>query len=449
MGMSLSQRLRGFRILVPLKSRDFRLLFFGQSVSLFGDQFYLVALPLLVLDLAGSGVALGAVLMVGGISRALFDLVGGALSDRISQRAILFSSNLARALVTVMITVIAFAGLARLWHLYLLSLSFGIVDAFFFPAFLAVIPRLVDRDQLNAGNALMRGTARFMGGIGPAAAGLVITGVTASAIPGAHQSASTPAGGGGRFAVAFAIDTATFIFAAITVWLMREGRTTEVAADSKGSQVPHARGLKGLLTSIREGLAYAWRDPLIRSLLLVITVIEFSFIGPSTVGLALLARTRFAAGEPESQGAGAYASMLSAFGFGMLVGMLAAGSIRTPRRKGSVIIGLMVVLGCGMAVLGLMPNLWSACATVWMIGVGGGLSNIMLLAWLQSRTEARMLGRVLSLVMFGASVVEPLSYALAGVVGDVSLKTLFLSSGAITLAAAAVSLGNRAILVSD
>src|SRR5215468_3348182 len=201
--MSLSDAISRIRILLPLKSRDFRLLFFGQGVSLFGDQFYLVALPLLTLELTGSGVALGTVLMVGGISRAAFDLVGGALTDRASNRTILLISNLVRALVTALITTIAFFRIAELWHLYVLSVVFGVVDAFFFPAFLSMIPKLIESDQLNAGNALMRGTARLMGGIGPAAAGLVITGFSVATQSRASSVSSHSPADGRKFATAF------------------------------------------------------------------------------------------------------------------------------------------------------------------------------------------------------------------------------------------------------
>jgi MFS family permease len=439
--MSLFRGIDKIRILLPLKSRDFRLLFAGQGVSLFGDQFYLVALPLLTLELTGSGVALGAVLMVGGIARAGFDLLGGALTDRVSNRSILLTSNLVRALVTAMITVLAFFRVAELWHLYVLSMAFGVVDAFFFPAFLAMIPRLIERDQLNAGNALMRGTARMMGGIGPAVAGLVITGFST-------RTAGAPADADARrFSTSFLIDTGTFVFAAITVWLMRERPRTDSGRLAESNV--ERPGLKPLLNSIREGLRYAWQDPLIRALLLFIAVIEFSFIGPSTVGLAILAKTRFPGANPNSEGAGAYAALLSSFGFGMLAGMLLAGSIRMPRHRGRLLIAIILLLGLSTGTLGFVGAVWQGCVLVGLIGLGGGLANIMLLAWIQSRSEAAMLGRVLSLVMFGTSLVEPMSYGLAGLTADANLKALFLASGAIMFLAAVLSISNRTITASE
>ena len=145
-------------ILSPLLKRNFRLLWIGESISLLGDQFHFIALSWLTLQITGSGLALGTVLMVGAIPRALFMLFGGALSDRISPRLIMIVSNISRAIVVAIIAFMVFFEVVELWHLYLLSITFGIADSFFHPAFNALIPRVVDRDKLEAGNAILRGT---------------------------------------------------------------------------------------------------------------------------------------------------------------------------------------------------------------------------------------------------------------------------------------------------
>ena len=80
----LAGRARNLSAWQPLALRDFRLLFIGQAVSLLGDQFYLVALPWLVLQLTGSGLALGTILLAATLPRMIFLLVGGAASDWLS-----------------------------------------------------------------------------------------------------------------------------------------------------------------------------------------------------------------------------------------------------------------------------------------------------------------------------------------------------------------------------
>src|SRR5262245_43592839 len=80
----------------PLANFNLRLLWLGESVSLFGDQFTLVATPWLVLQLTGSAVAVGTILAVAGIPRALFMLIGGVLTDRLSPRRLMIISNASR-----------------------------------------------------------------------------------------------------------------------------------------------------------------------------------------------------------------------------------------------------------------------------------------------------------------------------------------------------------------
>ena len=422
-----AERLRRFPLWRPLTDRDFRLLFVGQSVSMFGDQFYLVALPWLTLKLTGSGLALATVLMVGGGARAAFQLVGGALSDRVSLRAILLISNLVRALVSSLIAVIVVLGITQFWHLVVLALVFGLVDAFFYPAFLAVIPRLVEKEQLTSGNALMRGTNRLMGMIGPAVAGLVI------------YKVSLPA--------AFAMDTITFVFAATTVWFIKDRKLpAPPEAESNKGETGKVRGLLG---SIREGITYVWRDPLLRALLLFVTAVEFSFVGASEVGLAVLAKNRFGGGEATEQGAAAFAAMLSAFGAGALIGMIAAGSVEMPRRRGKLVAGLAFALGVGMVMLGLASSVFTAAIVFGLIGLCGGMANIIILAWMQSRTELTMLGRVMALVMFTVSVIEPLSLALAGLTADSNITLMFVAAGAIMLVTSGVSLASSTMRTSD
>jgi MFS family permease len=133
----------------PLSKKSFRFLWLGQSVSILGDQFYFIALTWLTLQLTGSGLALGTVLMAAAIPRAIFMLVGGVLSDKASPRNLMMASNAIRALLVGLFTALVFLGTTQLWHLYVLSVAFGTVDAFFYPASRAIIPKLVDKDELK------------------------------------------------------------------------------------------------------------------------------------------------------------------------------------------------------------------------------------------------------------------------------------------------------------
>src|SRR4026207_2499826 len=116
--LSLVDRRRNSPGWRPLASRDFRLLFIGQAVSMLGDQFYLVALPWLVLQMTGSGLALGPIMMAATLPRLVFPLLGGAVSDWLSPHKLMVASNAFRSLVCAILTVLVLLKSVSLWQLF-------------------------------------------------------------------------------------------------------------------------------------------------------------------------------------------------------------------------------------------------------------------------------------------------------------------------------------------
>lgn len=403
----------------PLAERDFRLLWFGESISLFGDQFYLVALPWLTLQLTGSGLALGTVMMAAAVPRAALMLVGGAVSDRLAPRSLMLWSNAVRGVVVTIIAALVFLGSIQLWHLYVTAVIFGLADAFFYPAFTSMVPRLLDADRLTAGNSLLQGSAQLNLLIGPAPAGLMI----ASA----------------GIAPALGFDAATFLFAIMMLWLIRGGRRTARVDGNAGSTAEAA----GLLSSISEGLRYAWSDPVTRAIVLIVAAINLCVFGPFMVGLASLANKRF------TGGAAAFGTMLSAWGGGALLGTLIGGSLGTPRHRGLRLVGVAALLGIGLALLGVMPNALAASLVIGAMALGSGFLNVGMMAWLQTRTDPRMLGRVMSVLMFAAVGLAPLSFVISGALVDLDPTMLFAAAGAIVLSVAGLSVANKSVRTID
>ena len=100
-----------------LRIRNFRLLWIGEGISLLGDKFYMIALPWLVLSLTGNALAVGTVFAMAGIPRALFMLIGGALTDRFTPRKLMIGSNLARMIFTGLLAILVLTNLIQLWML--------------------------------------------------------------------------------------------------------------------------------------------------------------------------------------------------------------------------------------------------------------------------------------------------------------------------------------------
>ena len=172
----------------------------ASAVSLLGDQFYLVALPWVVLQITGSAVAMGTILMTAAIPRAVLMLMGGALTDRLSPRRILLGTATARTVFVGAVGALLWFDVLQIWQLYVLGFAFGVADAFSMPAASAFMPSLVARDQLVRANSVSQTTAQLTTIVGPAPAGLVIKSLGA--------------------AWAFILDAVSFLFIIAALWTL-------------------------------------------------------------------------------------------------------------------------------------------------------------------------------------------------------------------------------------
>jgi MFS family permease len=373
----------------PLRERNFRMLWAGSAISAVGDQFYLVALPWVVLQLTGSAVAVGTILMAVAIPRAALMLFGGALTDRISARRILMSTASARTLLVTVIGFLLWWHLLQLWQLYVLGFFFGVADAFAWPAATTLLPSVVKREQLVAANSVFQTTGQLTTIAAPAPAGLVI------------KAMGT--------AWAFFIDAISFLFVIAALW-----RLPDPPKAASAAKPPVWR-------SILDGIAYVRRDVPLRSLMLVAAMLNFCISGPMGVGLPYLVKTKFGS-------AAAYGLVISAMAAGGLIGALLAGILKI-KRRGLLLLGACVVISAGIASMGLLGHLWLIAAVLLLLGSSAGVANVHIAAWIQQRIDATVRGRVFSVLMLGNFGLIPVSLAVAGLLIAWSLKLMFLTAG--------------------
>ena len=388
-----------------LGNRNFRLLWIGEGVSVLGDHFYMIALPWLVLQLTGDSLAMGTVLALSAIPRALLMLVGGALTDRFSPRSLMIASNAARFALVSLLTALVFANRVEMWTMYILAVLFGVADALFYPAQSSMAPQLVKKDHLQVANSLMQGTMMLTMLLGPALAGLLI-----AALGDGHSESANMGG----IAGAFGLDAVSFLVSLITL----VGIKMQKAQSGRNEDI---------LESIRSGLNFAWNDIPLRAFFFVVAAVTFFFNGPFSVGIPLLADTRF----PE--GAVAYGTILSMWGAGSLVGMALAGMLPhpDPKRMGAVLLGLVSLMGIGLGLLGLSTSMIFAAIISLALGTLDGYINVFFMTWVQSRAPKALIGRLMSLLMFSSTGLFPVSMALSGALSRVDVTLLLTISGGI------------------
>lgn len=378
----------------PLRERNFRMFWAGAAISLFGDQFYLVALPWVVLQLTGSAVAVGTILMAAAIPRSVLMLIGGAVTDRVSPRRIMMNTASARTLFVAAIGILLWYRALHMWELYLLGFAFGVADAFSLPAASSYLPSLVKGEQLVAANSVFQTTARLTTIAGPTPAAVVIKAL--------------------GLAWAFFLDAVSFLFIIAALWRL---------PDPPAPQAPAKRPPMG--KAILEGIASIRHDVPLRSLMLLAAMLNLCITGPMGVGLPYLAKTRF--GSPT-----AYAILVSAVAGGGLIGSMAAGLWRV-RRLGVLLLCVCVVISLCLGSIAWPHHLWLIAGLLLLMAASAGLANVNIAAWIQQRVDPAIRGRVLSVLMLAGFGLFPISLAAAGFLIAWNVQWTFLLAGAAML----------------
>jgi MFS family permease len=394
----------------PMRNPGFRLLWTGRAISVLGDQFYLVALPWLILQHINSAVTLGTIMMTAALPQTCLMLVGGVMSDRISPRRILLTTTSARMLCVALIGALAWFHVLQLWQIYALVFLFGVADAFALPASQAFLPSLVDSEQLASANSITQITQQLATIIGPAPAGFVV------------RSLGT--------AVAFFIDAVSFLFVIAALWRLPD--PPKPAASPKRA---------GMLRSILDGLAHIKDDTALSSLLLVAAALNFSLSGPVSIGIVWMSKQTF--GTPV-----ALSVCVSAVAAGGIIGAILAGVFKS-RMRGRLLVAVSGLIALCTAPLGSLASLWALAADLLIMSMAAGYLNVQIIAWLQQRVDREYRGRTMSVVMFAAVGLQPLSLALAGFAVKFSISGMFLGAAALMLAVTTIAALQRPVREID
>ncbi|WAZ22472.1 MFS transporter [Streptomyces cinnabarinus] len=383
-----------------LSVRNYRLFFIGQVVSNTGTWMQRIAQDWLVLSLTGSATAVGITTALQFLPMLLFGLYGGVLVDRLPKRPTLLVTQTAMALTGLALAFLTLTGHVEVWHVYVAAFAVGLATVIDNPARQTFVTEMVGSDQLQ--NAVSLNSANFQSArlVGPAVAGLMITGV-----------------GTGW---AFLFNGLSFV-APIAGLLLMRARDLHVV-----ERAPRGKG------QLREGLQYvAGRPELIWTIVLVGFVSTFGFNFP--VYLSAFADDVFHAG------AGSYSLFNTLMAVGSLSGALLAARRGTARLR--VLVAGAVAFGTLEIVAALAPSLWLFALLMAPIGMFGMTVNVTANSSVQLSTDPAMRGRVMSLYMMVFMGGAPLGAPIAGWITDAYGVRAGLAAGGAIAALAAVVIG--------
>jgi MFS family permease len=399
-----------------LRDPNFAWLMSGGVISALGDQFTMIALPWLVLQLTHDPLALGMMVAVLGVPRAILILFGGALVDRHSPKRVLMLTKHVNTVLLGLLAALVLSGRATLPLVTALAVVLSIASAFSIPAGTSMLPQAVAPQHLPAANGMMMAVRQVTMLAGPLLAGLLF-------LLAGDGSAGVGDGGAAGLGLAFGFDAFSF---ALSAWTLAKVRPL---APSAPAQVREP-----VLRAVGAGLATVWRDTTLRTAFFYWGLCACVTGGVMQVAMPLLASERL-------HGASALGLLMGAHGAGALAGMALSG-IFGRRRLGSLGLTLLLVDGLAgflLMPLGLVTASWQGMLILAAIGVLGGYVQVAVFTWIQQRVAPSMLGRMMSIFMFVFMGLAPLAAAVAGwLASAVTLASLFVGAG-LSLSVAALA----------
>ncbi len=359
-----------------LQYRNYRLFFSGQSISLIGTWMQRIAMPWLVYHMTGSAFLLGVVSFAGQIPTLILAPFGGVLTDRWSRYRVLLTTQIISLIQAFILAILALTGVIQVWHIVVLSVVLGCVNAFDVPSRHSFVIEMVEKKE-DLGNAIALNSMMFNGArlIGPSLAGIIL--------------ATTGEG------VCFLINAISYIFVIMSLMMMQ--KVKRVSREKEGN----------LLKELKEGLDYTFGFAPIKYLLYLLAVVNL-------MGASYQVLVPVFAKEVLHGGSDTFGFLMGAAGFGALIGAVYLASRETVLKLGRLIPAATALFSLGL--IGLSFTKVFSISGILMVFIGLGLmlqtasSNTIL----QTITDDDKRGRVMSFYTLAIMGTAPFGSLLGG-----------------------------------
>ncbi|MBN2404113.1 MAG: MFS transporter [Coriobacteriia bacterium] len=359
------------RLWVPLRSKDYRMLWLGQLVSVVGDKVNQIAMGILVYEATGSMLQMGVMLAISTLPAALFGLPAGAFVDRSDRRATMIAADLLRAGLVLSIPLVVKLGIPAV---YAVAFLVSTISLFFEPAKLSLIPEIVPEDELMAANSLDNATMSVSELFGLAFAGALV------AILG--------------YKVAFFLDAATFVISAVFVSFISFREVRQIVEQERIR----------LVEDIMRGLRHINDVPLLKDLMGVYAIAAMG-VAASVTAVYLLALQRYNAGAP------GLAILDSAITIGLLLGSFSVGRTTTEASGRKFLLGLCA-FGLFFGAVALAPSVAIAVPLLLVGGIANMWFQVPMATMIQKSSSGALRGRV-----FAAKATVSRLFTVVGFIG--------------------------------
>ena len=424
-------------LLRVLAFRPFAFLWVGQFISRFGDSLYQITLAWWILEKTGSATAMGTVLIFSFTPMLLFLPIGGVAVDRLPRVKVMMLSDLIRGAIATVVSLLAFTHVLQIWHVYVASLIFGFIEAFFQPAYTATVPEITPSELLNSANTLTSLSVQIAGVAGPAISVFLV------------KLGGTP--------TIFALDALSFFVSFLCLILLSGSLKPDIIARTAPADVRKQINteckspwlwvkfqIKSFTSDVLEGINTVIKLPWLWITITIATLGNVTQSGPFSVGLPFLVEDNLHA-DVNTLGL-----LYSVSSFGSVIGAIWLSRLTKVHKRGLLTYCAWMLGGLMTIVIGLSFSIVSISLAVLIRGAMFAIFNLMWMNTLQELVPREMLGRVSSIDNLGSSILLPVGYGIAGWATDLfGASIVFVIGGVSTVGLAALGLFHPAIRYLD
>jgi predicted MFS family arabinose efflux permease len=362
------------RVFKAFHYRDFRLMWIGACMSSIGTWMQIVAQGWLIYRLSHSPRLLALDQFLAGIPIFLFSIIGGVVADRTERRKILLVSQYIQMGSAATLTILVAFGLTHVWPILCLSFVSGFAQAFGGPAYQALIPTLVDRDDMPNAIALNSIQFNLAVTVGPALAGMTL----------AHLGEKW----------CFGLNALSFLAPVISLSIISARYLPEKSGES-------------MFKSLKQGIHFIWRQGAMVALIILAFAMTFLSM-PMRTYIPVFVKDIFHRG-PET-----YGNLLSLMGVGSIVGSLGVASLGNISKKGRFALSMLVLLGAGIAGFSFSKALPVSYAMLLLVGASMMAVFATVTSLVQLSVTNEMRGRVMSVYNFAFRGGMPIGNLVSG-----------------------------------
>jgi predicted MFS family arabinose efflux permease len=362
------------RVFKAFQYRDFRLMWFGACTSSIGTWMQIVAQGWLIYRLSHSAFLLALDQFLGGIPIFLFSLIGGVVADRVERRKILLGSQYVQMATAALLTILVATGTVHVWHILCLSFFSGLAQAFGGPAYQALIPTLVEKEDMP--NAIALNSIQFNVAVmvGPALAGQALAKL------------------GEKWC--FGLNAVSFLAPIISLSIIT-------------ARFLPVKTTESMFASLKQGIHFARKQGSMEALILLAFCMT-ALSMPMRTYIPVFVKDIFHRG-PET-----YGNLLSLMGMGSIFGSLLIASAGNMRRKGLVALLALVCLGAGISGFALSKSVTLSGTILVLVGASMMAVFATVNSLVQLITTNEMRGRVMSVYNFAFRGGMPMGNLLSG-----------------------------------